>query len=734
LSKPNLSRYTNVKNKSKVQFAKPGNRRGDTPASKPVDRHRFLKQVAGAFAICLLCSGVASAQDELRRYIGQQVGGLDKLIVPDDAHLPPARLPDGTITNDPRFQTTEAKRYLGKLLFFDPVRTARIIPEFGGVPATRMTGSCGACHLGEVAGKSGTLINLNVGGEGRSYTDAAGNFTPRRRPRVDILPRLRQTPLFPDDALVDALPTLTDVYQFAVGDPGRFEKLPNPGFLLETGRLDALDGVGRNTPNLVGVAFNNRQLLGGFAGEVDALPGALNPFNFPAQENVAQLLLDAHRMKDFESAELQEIPAFVKLFREAFPDEAAQADAAGDMNLLINDTTVLRATATFMRTIVTRNTPFDKFLAGDDKALTARQQRGAALFFTAATNGGGGCFTCHSGPMLNKQVNDPDVTGTGQFVEENFFNIGLSDHPLQALNRLARNNPDFIDPGRNEITGRDSDIYKFRTTTMRQLRGSRFFFHNGAFTNVRDVVEYFNAGVPQNPVTGAASTFSPRFSNPRGPNSPPGLGLSDRQVDDITDFLENALYDPAFVKYDPNSTTITMQPNARDLTYSVYRPDLAALGAKDGFMPSGLPISVNDPLSRRDAGLEFLKVTSQLTTTRTINRDAQGREVDVYKITNNTSSIVDTNLLVIVQGLSNQTRLVNASGITQSGDPNLVVFLPSGDLQPGPKGGDPYIRVILPDGVLNPGQSITERLVFAGASNSSNLTYTLDFLSGQGNL
>jgi cytochrome c peroxidase len=88
------------------------------------------------------------------------------------------------------------------------------------------------------------------------------------------------------------------------------------------------------------------------------------------------------------------------------------------------------------------------------------------------------------------------------------------------LNRAARNDPSFIDNGRREITGLDSDIYKFRVVTLRQLNGSLFFFHNGAFTNVRDVVEYFNAGVPQNPVTGAASTFSPRFSNPRGPNAP----------------------------------------------------------------------------------------------------------------------------------------------------------------------------------------------------------------------
>src|SRR5467141_3183524 len=668
-----------MKSKPEAQLAEPGNRQGDTLKLKPVGRHRFLKLVAGAVAIfVLLFSGIAPAQDDssensptqLRRFIDEQVGGIQKLMVPDNDHLPQARLPDGTLTSDPRFQTTEAKRYLGKLTFFDPAVTARIIPSFGGVLATRQTGSCGSCHLGEVAGKSGTLINLNVGGEGRSYTDASGNLMPRRRPRVDILPRLRDTSLFPGDALVDALPTLTDVYlvppppgHVEVDDPARGEKLPTPLQLLATGRLDALDSVGRNVPNMVGVAFNNRQLLGGFAGEIDALPGALNPFNFPAQENVAQLLLDAHRMQDFEGAELQKVPALVKLFRDAFPEEAAQADDAGNMNLLVNDKTVLRARATFMRTLVTRNTPFDKFLAGDNSALTGSQRRGAKLFFTAATNGGAGCISCHSGPMLNKQVNDPDVTGTGQFVEENFFNIGLSDHPVQALNRLARKDSGFIDNGRQEITGRANDAFMFRTTTMRQLKGSRFFFHSGGFTNVRDVVEYFNAGVPQNSVTGAASTLTPRFTNPRGPGSPRGLGLNEEEVNAITDFLENALFDPAFVNFDPNSTTDTMQPNARDLTYSVYRPDLADLGAKDGFMPSGLPVSVNDPLSRRDAGLEFLDVTSQANTVLTGSASTGRRQQDIYRITNtNLSTVIDTHLLIIVEGLPDQFRLENSSG------------------------------------------------------------------------
>src|SRR5436305_3291904 len=169
----------------------------------------------------LLCSGVAAAWDDvnenghsLRWFISQQVGGIDRLMVPvKDTDLPLSQLPDGTV--NPRYQTTEEKRYLGKLLFHDPIRTARIDPAYGGVLATKQTGSCGSCHLGEAAGKAGAVLNFNVGGEGRGYTAENGNFIIRRRPRSD-LPILRQMPLFAGDALVDELPTLTDVYHVAV--------------------------------------------------------------------------------------------------------------------------------------------------------------------------------------------------------------------------------------------------------------------------------------------------------------------------------------------------------------------------------------------------------------------------------------------------------------------------------------------------------------------------------------
>jgi cytochrome c peroxidase len=696
----------------------------------------------------------------LRELIARQVGGLEKMKVPaDDAAIP---LPPEDPTRPGRYKTTEAKRYLGKLLFHDPVRTARVninenvnppirageprdLPEgtaFGGtvpdanpnvqdvVAATKSTGSCGSCHLGEAAGKAGTVLNFNTGGEGRGYTDENGNYVVRRRPQRGLVPResLPTARLFDGDTGVDALPTLTDIYSVGgtpvVATPARQKADPLADALLATGRLDQLDSVGRQSPSMIGFAFNNRLLFGGFAGESNDLPGGLNPLNDPAQENLTLLLLDAHRMLDFESAELQKIPAFIELFRQAFPEEAQGYDACKtadpsdvcqeDLDKLVNDDTVLRATATFLRTVVTRDTPFDHFLAGED-SLTARQRQGARLFFTPATQGGAGCFSCHSGPMFNKQPNDPDVAGVGQFVEQNFFNVGIGDHPVQALNALARGRlrfdrkgnplPHGEDTGREEITQNHDDAYKFRSLTLRQLKDARTFFHNGSFTSVRDVVSYFNRGVAQDQqYAGQADSLEARFTHPRGKKAPRGLGLDEAQIDAIADFLENGLYDPGFAQ--------AFQPNEADLSYSQNHPELAALGAKDGQLLSGRAIDNDDALSRRDQGLEFLDVTPQVRADRLdSDRSPYGAE-DVYRLTNISDAVVDTHLLVIVKGLPAGVVLKNASGTSLS--------------------GEPYIRVFLRDGVLQPGQRITQRLVFSNVRGRRLPPYAITLLSGQG--
>jgi Di-haem cytochrome c peroxidase len=729
-------------------------------------RQLLLNSIVGSLALALWCGAAVADRDDdgdrghrgnsptqLRQFIGTQVGGIQKLKVPaTNAAIP---VPPGPAAQPDRYKTTEAKRYLGKLLFHDPVRTARInintaqpldLPAgtaFGGTlsasdpniqaitDAQLKDTSCGSCHLGEAAGKAGQQVNFASGGEGRGYTDEKGNFIPRRRPQA-ILSKLRSQPIFPGDALVDALPTLADIFIDATGQrvvttPALFYHDPKPQALLATGRLDQLDSVGRQAPIMIGFAFNNRLLFGGIGGEVPSTPGSLNPLNDAAGENMTLLLLDAHRMIGFQSAELLNIPAFVKLFRDAFPVEAAEADASHDMTKLVNDVTELRAQATFLRTVVTRNTPFDRFVAGDDHSLTAGQRRGAKLFFTKASEGGAGCVSCHSGPMLNKQADDPDVAGIGEFVEQNFINVGIGDHPVQALNALARGRLDpnklgkdgfpyhAEDTGREEITHDSTHAFKFRSLTLRQLKDARTFFHNGSFTKVRDVVEYFNAGVPQDASAAAAGTLDDRFTNPRGKGTPRGLGLSAKQVDDLTDFLENGLYDPAFRYYDPKSTTDSFQPNERDLTYSKYRPDLAALGAKDGFMLSGLATDNDDPLSRRDQGLEFLDVTARVAIARVDSNIRGGgrRQEDVYKITNTSSSVVDTHLLVIARGLSNQIQMENRNGTTSA--------------------GEPYRRIFLPNGVLMPGHSIVVKLRFEQRRDAQPANYSLTLLSGQGN-
>ena len=679
-------------------------------------KHYFITSTAAALAAFLSYGGpggkghaplgiaiAAATEDEgaghLRRYIDTRVGGIHKLMVPDEAHIPQPLTPDGV--PDPRYRTTEAKRYLGKLLYFDPVRTARILPQFGGVPATRQTGSCGTCHLGEAASRANTIINLGVGGEGRGYTDDNGKFIARRRIQA---------------GLVDEIPTLTEICARSASincasPTNGLDPAQDLDTLLQSGRADAVDSVARNVPALVGFAFNNRLLQGGLVGDPAPFPIGVNPDGLPTGENLTQATMSVHRMFQLQSAQLQKIPAFVQLFKQAFPDEARR----NDVNVLISDDTVLRAMATFLRTVVTRNTPFDRFLAGDDHALTNKQMRGARLFFTPAASGqnaaqrGAGCLSCHSGPVLNKQLGD-EIAGT--LVEENFFNIGLHDHPLQTLNATVLHDPGHRDRGRQDVNDNPSSAFAFRVPTLRQLRDSNLFMHNGLFTTVKEVVNYFNAGVPQDAEAAAAGTLSPRFTNPRGPGAPAGLGLSAEDVENLTDFLETALYDPAFAKFDPDSTTRMFQPDAKELTYSVYRPDLAELGAIDGLMPSGRAVSNNDSLSRRDAGIELLDVTSKLSA-QPIDTTGGRREENAYRITNVSDSTVDTNLLVVVHGLNNQARLKNATGVSKS--------------------GEPYLRVYLPDGGLKPGQIIQQRLIFEGTTSARQMHYTLGFLSGQGN-
>ena len=100
-------------------------------------------------------------------------------------------------------------------------------------------------------------------------------------------------------------------------------------------------------------------------------------------------------------------------------------------------------------------------------------------------------------------------------------------------------------------------------------------------------------------------------------------------------------------------------------------------------MPSGLATDSNDHLTRRDEGLEFLDVTSQTNIQRVSSNSHGSFETDNYTITNTGTSVVDTHLLIVVQGLASGVTLENASGTTSTGNPYIRVFLTNGVIEPG---------------------------------------------------
>ena len=140
------------------------------------------------------------------------------------------------------------------------------------------------------------------------------------------------------------------------------------------------------------------------------------------------------------------------------------------------------------------------------------------------------------------------------------------------------------------------------------------FMHSGELQTLREVVEYFNNGVPASVDAAAAGNLSADFTNPRGPGET-GLGLSEADIEALVDFLENGLYDPAFVTHDPTSTTETFELNESDLTYSSRLRDL---GAVDGRVPSGLfhpqtdALSIQDMTTTTPGGCGFLDLFSVL--------------------------------------------------------------------------------------------------------------------------
>jgi cytochrome c peroxidase len=150
---------------------------------------------------------------------------------------------------------------------------------------------------------------------------------------------------------------------------------------------------------------------------------------------------------------LKELPAYADLFNKVYNDGAASVTIEN----------VQSAVASFERTLVGNNSPFDKYAAGQFDALTSQQRRGLNLFRSAATR----CFECHAAPT---------------FSNDNFFVTGVPDLDGQ-----------LHDAGRAAIAS-DGKDGAFKSPTLRNVALTAPYMHNGAFATLEEVVDFYSKG------------------------------------------------------------------------------------------------------------------------------------------------------------------------------------------------------------------------------------------------
>jgi cytochrome c peroxidase len=257
-----------------------------------------------------------------------------------------------------------------------------------------------------------------------------------------------------------------------------------------------------------GATFQN---IGTEASWTEGTPKFTNHLGFEGLETQAIAGLSVHRMDIDQN--FCNSTTYKSYFNEAFP-------GVPDAELYTKENAGL-AIAAFERTMIANQAPFQQWLKGDHNALFEDEKRGAILFFGKAN-----CVSCHTGPALNKMA---------------FYGLGMSDLDGPGIYGTAVDKPENL--GRGGFTNNPEDNFKFKVPQIYNLKDSPFYGHGGDFRSVREVIEYKNQAVPRNPrvpQSQLAAEFVP-------------LGLSAEEIDQLTRFVENSLYDANLARYNPSS-------------------------------------------------------------------------------------------------------------------------------------------------------------------------------------
>lgn len=257
----------------------------------------------------------------------------------------------------------------------------------------------------------------------------------------------------------------------------------------------------RNTPTIVNSGFKKRFMWDGRLDGSDM--GTL----------VRDMITEAHTM-NMDSRLMQErlkqVPEYVAMWQKFRKDD-------------INGMRVYGVVGEFVKSVVSRNAPIDRFLRGDASALSEEQKQGYALF-----KGKANCVACHNGPLGS----DGKLHRTG--VPEN---PGVTAEPLRHITMLRHYStsgmPNYMnthtDVGAYAITKDERDRGKFATPSLRDLKYTAPYMHNGMFKTLGEVVDFYDRG------GGAGSELKPL-----------GLGAAEKKA--LAAFLDALSGDPVVIE------------------------------------------------------------------------------------------------------------------------------------------------------------------------------------------
>jgi cytochrome c peroxidase len=235
---------------------------------------------------------------------------------------------------------------------------------------------------------------------------------------------------------------------------------------LAIGVGDGMRRLARKTPSIVNSGYNSFQMWDGRAKSLEEQ--AWSPMLSSAEMHgtLEQILL-----------KLRAISGYITRFNKAYPDQGITSD------------TVAEAIASFERTVVSRDSPFDQWEEGDESAMTTSAKRGFTLFIGKAN-----CVACHRG---------------GNFTDQGFHNLGLRGN---------------TDPGRYAIVPIHVLRGAFKTPSLRDVALTAPYMHDGSYRTLEEVIDHYNRGGDD--------------KENLDPNIKP-LGLTEREKRDLVEFLKS---------------------------------------------------------------------------------------------------------------------------------------------------------------------------------------------------